>query len=95
MMDPLDVPMANVTLSYSYQSEEILETQQEEGEIPISPYASLSSSLDNFFVPRPFVTSVVSLLSKDEIEEIIMVYRIPTTFKAYSCGRDQATNGLV
>lgn len=46
-------------------------------------------------MPRPFVTSVVSLLSKDEIEEITMVYRIPTTFKAYSCGRDQATNGLV
>lgn len=33
--------------------------------------------------------------SKDEIEEITVVYRIPTTFKAYPCGGDQTNHGLV
>lgn len=63
--------------------------------VPISSCTSSFSGFIGPFAPHPSVTRVFSSVSKEEIEEIALVYRILDVFKGYPCNESQTTDGMV
>lgn len=81
--------------SIQISQKSLLTLNARKGEVPCSLYTSSSSGFIGAFAPHSFMTTIVLLVSNDEIEEIVLIYRILAIFKAYPCDENQKVDGEV